>query len=75
MTHSNRNILKKEQKELIYLCEYPNCNKKFKEKNNLKTHIRIHVKYIFILDWRKTFHLRIYRMQQIIQCPRQLNKP
>jgi hypothetical protein len=45
MIHSNSNKSTKKQKENIYLCEYSNCNKKFKEKNNLKTHIRIHVNF------------------------------
>jgi hypothetical protein len=29
--------------ERKFLCEFPNCQKKFKEKGNLKTHLRIHV--------------------------------
>lgn len=27
----------------IYKCPYENCKKTFKEKGNLKTHIRVHV--------------------------------
>ena len=33
----NKNILK---------CPYDNCERTFKEKGNLKTHIRVHVKKI-----------------------------
>lgn len=36
----------------LFKCPYENCQKIFKEKGNLKTHIRVHVKKIFNLDWR-----------------------
>lgn len=32
-----------------FYCDYPNCRKYFREKGNLKTHSRIHVKgYVYI---------------------------
>ena len=42
-----------------YQCPYDSCQRIFKEKGNLKTHIRVHVSSFnhFILDRRKTLRL------------------
>jgi len=62
---SNLNDLKKNSageklsiKFKLHCCPIPNCNRKFKEKGNLKNHIRAHVSFfLFIknIDWRKAF--------------------
>ena len=41
---SNSKIYSKIPVQKTYVCSFPECNKIFKEKGNLKTHLRIHVK-------------------------------
>ncbi len=45
---------------IYYLCPYKDCEKKFTEKGNLITHIRVHVRLkIISLDWRATLQVQV----------------
>ena len=40
-SHSQKFLIQKQRK--LFKCDYEGCNRQFREKGNLKTHIRIHV--------------------------------
>ncbi len=54
----------KHSKVKPYVCNFPNCNKTFIEKGNLKTHLRVHVYYFLI---KKKDKLTIQHIQFSIQ--------
>eukprot|EP00826_Nyctotherus_ovalis_P031715 TRINITY_DN2541_c0_g1_i1.p4 TRINITY_DN2541_c0_g1~~TRINITY_DN2541_c0_g1_i1.p4 ORF type:complete len:100 (-),score=0.59 TRINITY_DN2541_c0_g1_i1:1155-1454(-) len=47
-----------------FTCPYENCGHQFSESGNLKTHTRIHVHSLCIVDWETTLSLHFPQLHQ-----------